>query len=202
MQDQNNREAGLAAIEDEIEMLTTSPLYAYRVAQGWRPVIGEGDHDASLMLIGEAPGKEEARQGRPFVGASGRMLDELLASVGLQRADVYITNVVKDRPPDNRDPTVDEVRIYAPFLARQIELIQPRVIATLGRFAMQFVLTHFAMPEAGQKISTLHGRPLVAHAPYGEVRVVPLYHPAVALYAAKQKQTLLADFQQVRAQLE
>ncbi|TVR24586.1 MAG: uracil-DNA glycosylase [Anaerolineaceae bacterium] len=184
----------LRQIRDEIIALTESPLYDYRTENGYFPVIGQGDHDAAIMFIGEAPGKNEAQTGRPFCGASGRVLDEMLAAVGLQREAVYITNIVKDRPPDNRDPQKAEIALYAPFLDRQINIIQPRVIATLGRFSMDFVLERFNAPQAGQKISALHGQAIAATADYGDVWIVPLFHPAVTLYNASQKQTLLDDF--------
>jgi DNA polymerase len=185
----------LLELATEIQELTISPLYTYRIRQGYQPVIGEGSPEAQIMFVGEAPGEWEAKSGRPFVGASGRFLNELLQTIGLKREDVYITNVVKDRPPENRDPSPVEIQLYAPFLARQLDIIQPKVIATLGRFAMDFIFKHFNMPEQGQKISKLHGRVLSAQASYGPVAVVPLYHPAVALYAVAQKQTLLDDFQ-------
>jgi DNA polymerase len=147
------------------------------------------------MFIGEAPGEWEAKSGRPFVGASGRLLNELLQSIGLRREDVYITNVVKDRPPENRDPTVQEIRLYMPFLVRQLEIIQPKVIVTLGRFAMDFIFDLFQMPEKGQKISKIHGQLFHAQTPSGDIAVIPLYHPAVALYTTAQRQTLADDFQ-------
>ena len=184
----------LKKIEGEIQELTKSPLYEYRKENQYLPVIGEGDLDARLMFIGEAPGKQEALSGRPFVGAAGRVLDELLESIHLDREQVYITNIVKDRPPGNRDPKQDEILLYAPFLLRQIDIIQPRVIATLGRFAMDFILEQFDLPQLGRKIGELHGKPLTAEASYGKITVIPLYHPAVALYRADRKETLAADF--------
>lgn len=189
------RNTQLLALTQEIQELTASPLYEFRIKQGYHPVIGEGSLEASIMFVGEAPGEWEAKSGRPFVGASGRFLNELLQTIGLKRDDVYITNVIKDRPPENRDPSTAEIQLYASFLIRQLEIIQPQVIATLGRFAMDFILKHFNMAERGQKISKLHGQVLSAHTPYGKIAVVPLYHPAVALYTTAQRQTLLDDFQ-------
>jgi uracil-DNA glycosylase family 4 len=183
------------ALGEEVRHLEKSPLYKYRKNHHYQAVIGEGDPYAEIMFIGEAPGKQEAKSGRPFVGAAGRVLDELLEHIDLQRDDVYITNVVKDRPPENRDPHVDEIEIYSPFLIRQIEIIEPKVIATLGRFAMDFVLDQFQMPQRGEKISKLHGQELQAETPFGEVTVVPLYHPAVALYNRDQRATLEKDFE-------
>jgi len=169
-------------------------LSEFRKENNYHPVIGEGSLDAKIIFIGEAPGKNEAETGRPFCGASGRVLDELLDSIGLKREDVYITNIVKDRPPDNRDPRKGEIKLYAPFLDQQIEIIQPQVIAPLGRFSMEFILKRFDAPEQDQKISALHGKKIEVQASYGTVFVVPLFHPAVALYTAAQKDTLLQDF--------
>jgi uracil-DNA glycosylase family 4 len=201
MPDQSNQEK-LDALAAELRDMTESPLYNYRQENGYKPVIGEGSPTADVLFIGEAPGKQEAKSGRPFVGASGRVLDELLASIGLDRGDVYITNVVKDRPPDNRDPRADEIDLYAPLLDRQIAIIQPKVIATLGRFAMDFVLSKFDAPQQGEKISHLHGQPIEVEAPYGTVTVVPLYHPAVALYNRDQRGTLEDDFQVLKKLVE
>jgi DNA polymerase len=188
------RTAQLEAIAREIQNLKESPLYSYRKEHGFSPVIGEGDPSASIVFIGEAPGKQEAETGRPFVGNAGKVLDELLESIDLKRQDVYITNVVKDRPPKNRDPRADEIRLYAPFLLRQLEVIEPRVLVTLGRFATDFALDHFDLPEQGQKIGDLHGRTLEAQAAYGPVAIVPLYHPAAVFYNRDLRETLEEDF--------
>lgn len=192
-----DKAAAMAAIRREIEQLTESPLYEYRTTNGYQPVIGAGSLDAAIVFIGEAPGKQEALTGQPFVGASGRILDELLADIGLSRDEVYITNVVKDRPPNNRDPRPAEIALYSPFLVRQLAIIQPRVIAPLGRFAMDFTLNLFHLPQAGGKISQLHGQPIPARTSYGEIRIVPLYHPAVALYQRPKLQTLKDDFRRL-----
>ncbi len=196
------REKQLEKVRTAIEELPDSPLVEERRRQGYSPVTGEGNPYARIMLVGEAPGEREARTGKPFVGASGKVLDELLDSTGLRREDVYITNVVKDRPPGNRDPGRAEIEAYRPFLARQLEIIRPEVIVTLGRFAMDFILEHFAFPQAGSKIGELHGRLLKGSAPYGPVYVLPLYHPAVALYNREQRETLEKDFQALKPFVE
>jgi len=194
----SDKEKLMQKVAGEIDALSQSPLYAFRRENKYQAVVGEGSLDAAVMFIGEAPGKSEAQQGRPFVGASGRVLSELLEEIGLEREDVYITNVVKDRPPNNRDPQRDEIALYTPFLLRQIEIIQPKVIATLGRFAMDFILAQFNLPVTGEKISQLHGKPIAVQADFGEVTLIPLYHPAVALYNRDQRQTLVEDFQVLR----
>lgn len=181
-------------IRDELLHLKESPLYEYRVANKFFPVVGEGSHTAHIMFIGEAPGKNEAETARPFCGKSGKVLDDMLESIKLNRSDVFITNIVKDRPPENRDPTEEEIKLYAPYLNRQINIIQPRVIATLGRFSMSYVMNHFGLGTQVGQISALHGKEFVAKTDYGSVTIIPLYHPAVALYNGDNKQTLLDDF--------
>jgi DNA polymerase len=167
------------------------------------PVIGEGSHFAKIMFIGEAPGRNEARTGRPFCGAAGKILDELLASVGIPREEVYVTNIVKDRPPQNRDPLPNEIKIYGPFLDRQIEIIQPKVIATLGRYAMGYIMNKLGLELELDVISKMHGRIFAvqsgALAKLGfenhGMKVVPLYHPAVAVYNSHTKDILKKDFE-------
>ena len=191
----DDKAALLEKIAEEILNLEESPLYSYRKENNYSFVLGEGNVEAKIMFIGEAPGEKEAKTGRPFVGASGRFLNELLQSIGMKREDIYITNIVKDRPPNNRNPSVKEIRLYQPFLLRQIDIIRPEVIVPLGRFSMEFILNQFDAPEKGQKISELHGKQLKGTAPYGEIIIMPLYHPAVALYSVDSKQTLVNDFQ-------
>ena len=189
----------MEVIAQAIRGLQGSSLLAFRQKNGYQPVIGEGSLDARILFIGEAPGEQEAKTGRPFVGASGRVLSEFLKGIGLERQDVYITNVVKDRPPENRDPSPEEIALYSPFLMRQIEIIQPKVIVTLGRFAMDYILEQFKMPEFGQKISALHGNLLETQASFGPLKVLPLFHPAVALYNRGQRAAMEADFQQLKS---
>jgi uracil-DNA glycosylase len=145
-------------------------------------VPGEGDPNAEVMIVGEAPGKNEDEQGRPFVGRAGKLLDELLAEAGLERSDVYITNVVKARPPGNRDPRADEVAHHMPWLETQLALIQPRLVVPLGRHA----LAHFS---DGAKISEVHGTEITER---GRT-LFPLYHPAAALYNQSLRGTLFED---------
>ena|SRR3989344_457709 len=188
----------LRKIRDKVWNLKESPLYSYRKKNKYYPVIGEGSHDAHIIFIGEAPGRNEAETGRPFCGAAGRILDELLESIGVNRKDVYVTNIVKDRPPENRDPLPLEIKLYAPFLEEQIDIIKPKVIATLGRFSMRFILEKFNLPEQTQSISSLHGRVLNAETKFGSVKIIPLYHPAVAIYNATSEETLKKDFEALR----
>lgn len=185
-------------IRDELLSFTQSPLYEYRTKNKFFPVIGEGSHDAHIMVIGEAPGKNEALTGRPFCGASGKFLDEMCQHIGLQRKDVYVTNIVKDRPEDNRDPSQTEIDLYGPFLDRQLEIIQPKVIATLGRFSMVYIMEKLGLSGEIQPISALHGKVLYGKLPYGDVALVALYHPAVALYNGSMRETLKKDFESLK----
>jgi len=153
-----------------------------------RAVPGEGNPDADIVFIGEGPGFHEDQQARPFVGAAGKFLDELLASIGLKRSDVFICNVLKCRPPGNRDPLPGEIAACKPWLDKQVETIDPRVIVTLGRFSMT---RYFP----GQAISKIHGQPRKL----GDVTVVPMYHPAAALHQASLRQTIQYDFQKLPA---
>lgn len=193
-----NRTEQLRKIRDEVVALEASPLYAERIKNGTHPVIGEGSHYARVMMVGEAPGRNEAATGRPFVGAAGKILDELLASADIRRADVYITNIVKDRPPFNRDPLPEEIAVYAPFLDRQIDIIRPEIIVTLGRYAMGYIMERLGCGGQLQPISKMHGTIVEAQTSYGPIKIIPLYHPAVAVYNASSKDTLKADMQVLR----
>jgi DNA polymerase len=194
----DDRTAHMKHLRQEIVNLTESPLYEYRVENNYFPVIGQGSHHAKIMIIGEAPGENEAKTGRPFCGASGKVLDELLERIELKREDVYVTNIVKDRPPKNRDPNKKEINLYAPFLKRQIDIIQPRVLVTLGRFSMEFVLALFDADEKDQKITDLHGKTIKVKTDYGEAHVIPMYHPAFILRSPNQKPIMVEDFKALR----
>jgi DNA polymerase len=190
-----SKDEQLRKIRDEVLQLTTSPLYAYRVENKYFPVIGEGNHDAAVMFIGEAPGKNEALTGRPFCGAAGKLLDELLATIAVPRSEVYIANILKDRPPSNRDPLPEEIAVYAPFLDRQIEIIKPSVIATLGRFSMEYIMRKFGLGSELQPISKIHGKLFSLGSLFGSLTIVPLYHPAAAIYTRSLFEELKKDFQ-------
>ena len=182
-------------IKEEVINLKESPLYQERIRNKVFPVIGEGSHQAKIMFIGEAPGKNEAATGRPFCGAAGKILDQLLASAEIKREDVYVTNIVKDRPPFNRDPLPEEIVTYGPFLDRQIEIIRPKVIATLGRFSMAYIMQKLGLSEQLAPISRLHGKIFETKASYGQIKIIPLYHPAVAVYHGGNIDELKKDFQ-------
>lgn len=150
-------------------------------------VMGDGNADADIVFIGEAPGKNEDLQGLPFVGAAGKFLNEMLEGIGMDRSDVYITNIVKYRPPNNRDPLPEEKKAFWPYLVKQLQVIKPTVVVTLGRHSMEYFLPN-------QKISAIHGEP--KRVVFGEDKIVilPLFHPAAALYNGGMRQTLIEDF--------
>lgn len=150
-------------------------------------VFGEGDPHARVLIVGEAPGKNEDLQGKPFVGAAGKFLDELLEAAGLKREEVFIANVLKCRPPSNRNPQANEIETCAPFLRMQTQTIDPLVIVTMGNFATQFIL------RTGTGITQLRGTVQQA----GRLVVLPVFHPAAAIYDRSKRDVLLADFQQV-----
>lgn len=158
--------------------------------QATQLVMGEGKPDADIVFIGEAPGKNEDLQGKPFIGAAGKFLNEMLAQAGMDRSDVYITNIVKYRPPNNRDPLPGEKEVFLPYLLKQLQIIQPKVVITLGRHSMEYFLP-------GMKIGEIHGQP--KRVAFGDRKLVimPLFHPAAALYNGGLRQTLIDDFLKV-----
>lgn len=172
----------LREIAAEVQRCQRCDLYKHAL----KGVPGEGDPNAAVMLIGEAPGWHENQQGRPFVGAAGQFLEQLLHSVGLRREQVFIGNVVKHRPPDNRDPLPDEIEACNGYLDRQIEAIDPKVIVTLGRFSMNKFFP-------GERISRIHG---VARR-YGKRLILPMYHPAAALHQGSLRRTVEEDFRRL-----
>jgi uracil-DNA glycosylase family 4 len=174
----------LRAFADVVAGCTTCALAGGRT----QVVFGSGDPNADLMFVGEAPGFHEDKQGVPFVGAAGKLLDQLLGGIGLTRADVYVANVLKCRPPGNRDPQPDEIEACEAHLWRQIELIQPRVVATLGNFATKLLSgrpTGITRVHGQEQETTLGGR---------RVLLYPIYHPAAALYTPRMLEVLQSDF--------
>lgn len=159
-------------------------------------VFGKGNPDASIIFIGEAPGEQEDLQGVPFVGAAGKQLDRLLALINLSLDDVYIANILKYRPPGNRDPAVDEIQRHTPYLVEQIKIIKPCIIATLGNYSTKFVLADFKVEEMKKigGISFLHGKHIKKSIDGFEFFVVPLYHPAAMLYKPSLRIELEKDF--------
>jgi DNA polymerase len=192
-----NKANQLSQLEAEIVSNNVCPELALSAKQ---LVIGDGNPDARIVLIGEAPGKNEDEQGIPFVGAAGKFLDQMFIEVGLKRKDVYITNIVKYRPPNNRDPLPEEKDEFTPYLEKQLQIIDPDVVVTLGRHSMEYFL-----PD--KRISEVHGRAFRKHLlptdkSDKKVVLMPMYHPAAALYNGALRQTLIEDFKKVPAVLE
>jgi len=158
------------------------------------PVVGEGSQDTDIIFIGEAPGFNEDKQGKPFVGQAGKIFDELLNSISLKRADIYITNILKCRPPQNRNPTQEEIKSCSIYLNNQIELIKPKIICCLGNFATDFILKKFNLKDKIQGISKIHGQIFNISTLTGVIKIIPLYHPAVATYNMNMLETLKKDF--------
>ena len=181
-----DKAAELRKIEDEIRLCKKCSLYKTAT----NPVPGAGSPDAKIVFIGEAPGYYEDKSGIPFVGRAGKLLDEMLNEINLKRQDIFITNILKHRPPNNRDPQPDEIKACSPFLYRQLSVIKPKIIITLGRFAMNFFL-----PSA--YISRVHGRPQEIGWFGMDIVLIPLYHPAAALRNGSFLEAFRKDFLQI-----
>ena len=171
-------------LKEEIIQKNICPELA---SQATNLVIGDGNLNADIVFIGEAPGKNEDEQGLPFVGAAGKFLNEMLAAADMERSDVYITNIVKYRPPNNRDPFPEEKKAFWPYLLKQLQIIKPKVVITLGRHSMEYFL-----PD--MRISQIHGQ--AKRIAFGDDKlvIIPLYHPAAALYNGSLRETLIEDF--------
>lgn len=179
----NSKQSKLNKLESEIR---DNDICSELSQQATQLVFGTGSVDAEIVFIGEAPGKKEDETGEPFVGAAGKFLNEMLSTIGLKRSDVYITNIVKYRPPNNRDPLPEEKLAFLPYLKKQLEIINPKLIITLGRHSMDAILP-------GLKISSDHGQPKSIK---GKM-FLPLFHPAAALYNGGLRQTLIDDFARI-----
>ncbi|HEX4759548.1 MAG TPA: uracil-DNA glycosylase [Thermoleophilaceae bacterium] len=188
----SERREDLVQLYHEVKNCQRCPLHATRT----QVVFGSGNADADLMFVGEAPGFHEDQQGKPFVGAAGKQLDKLLAEIGMERADVFIANVLKSRPPGNRDPELEEIESCKPYLTRQIELIEPLVICTLGNFSTKL------LTRRHDGITRVHGRPqdhVIAGLP---IRLYPIYHPAAGLRSGAMLEALREDFKRLPELLE
>ncbi len=180
------------ALTDQILTCTLCRLSEGRT----HAVPGEGPIPSPILLVGEAPGEQEDLTGRPFAGRAGKVLDGLLASIGLFRTDVFITSILKCRPPENRDPKSDEIALCKPYLDRQIAVLRPTVIVPMGRFSASVIMGQFAVP--GGKISEIRGRPVRVNAPHGPVIIFPVYHPAVVTHNPPLRADLEADFRSLK----
>lgn len=181
----------LKKIRDEVVECQKCSLGKTRIL----PVIGQGNHQAKIVFIGEAPGSNEDKTGIPFCGQSGNILTELLDSIGIKREDVYICNILKCRPPNNRNPQTNEIETCTPYLEKQIEVIQPKVISALGNYATSYILKKYNLSDEIKGIGQVHGKIFEAKVSFGRVKIIPLYHPAAAVYNANMKSVLKEDFQ-------
>ncbi len=198
--DQKQKDNLLLAIKEEVVACQKCGLYKTRIL----PVIGQGNHSAQVMFIGEAPGANEDKTGVPFCGSAGQILNLLLASVSIKREDVYIANILKDRPPANREPALEEISACTPYLLRQIAIIEPKIIATLGNYATHFILEQFGAAGSRLGISQLRGQKFAVCGPLPKkpCTIIPLYHPAVAIYNSQLLDDLKSDFKIIGEQLK
>ncbi|MBZ9578537.1 uracil-DNA glycosylase [Patescibacteria group bacterium] len=180
----------LEEIKNEVLNCKKCPLYKTRTY----PVVGEGSHRAKILFCGEGPGFNEDRTGYPFCGAAGKILDELLESVGIKRKEVYITNILKCRPPKNRKPKSEEIKACTPYLERQIEIIKPKVVCALGNYSTVFIFEKYGLKNQIQGISKIHGKVFEVKTLFKSIKIIPFYHPAVATYNRNMKEILEKDF--------
>ena len=187
-------EKQLKKIKDEVLKCQKCSLFKTRKFS----VIGQGNHQAKIIFIGEAPGASENLTGVPFCGAAGKILDELLESIGIKKEDVYIANILKCRPPGNRNPEKKEIEDCTPYLEKQIKIINPKVICALGNFSTGFILEKYGLKDQIQGISKIHGKifdPLVNE---NDLKIISFYHPAAAAYNSNMKEILKKDFEVLR----
>lgn len=176
----------------------TLPLYDFRIENNYLPVFGEGSLRARMFFIGEAPGESEAKSGRPFQGRAGNLLSEMLSGIGVSRDEVFITNIVKDRPPKNRNPLAIEIEAYSQFLLTEINLVKPEVIITLGQFSTDHIMKIGGIKDKIQPISKIHGERFEVTLDRRAVFLVPMFHPAYALYNGSKKDVLREDFSKLK----
>ncbi len=200
----DNRESGICVeIKAENEKIINEICSCHLCSLGegrTHAVPGEGPVPARIMLIGEAPGKQEDVSGRPFVGRAGAILNEMLGSAGIRREDVYVTSVIKCRPPKNRDPLPDEISACLPYLQRQISLVRPGIIVPMGRFAAACILDMFGLPAG--TIGTIHGKSFLPEGEGYSPFIIPVYHPAVITHNPRLKEALLEDFNAIKRHLK
>ncbi len=179
-------EEELKKIKEEVLNCKKCSLYKTRIY----PVIGEGNHQAKMIFIGESPGAQENKTGRPFCGAAGKILDEVLESIGIKRKEVYICNILKCKPPRNRNPQKEEIEACVSYLERQIEIIKPKIICTLGNYSTAYIMEKYGLKDKIQGISKIRGKVFEIE----NLKIIPLYHPAVATYNPNMKEILKKDF--------
>ncbi len=192
------RKKKLTTLKNKLINFTSSPLYNYRIEEGNLPVMGEGSVFSAIVFIGEAPGKNEAKNGKPFCGRAGEILNNQLEKINIKRSDVYITNIVKDRPPTNRDPLPEEIDLYAPFLDEEIKIISPKIIVPLGRFSTYYILNRYHREEKTKPISILQGKTIEIKEKNNTIQILPLFHPASIIYDKKKEKPLERGFLELK----
>ena len=196
------KETAMEKIRQEVLNCQKCPLYKTRN----KAVIGEGDFNAKIMLIGEAPGYWESVKGVPFCGKAGKVLDELLESVNIKKEEVFIGNLMKCRPVtpslENRAPNLEEIKACSLYLIRQIEIIRPEIICTLGNYSTAFILEKYGLKDQIEGISKIHGKVFEVKSLFTSLKIIPLYHPAVAVYNPNMKEILKKDFKALKVLLE
>ena len=198
-----NKKKRLEALYKRILSLRTLTLRSYREENDYTLVFGEGNISSGIVFVGEAPGKKEAESGKPFCGASGKKLDQLLGEVRLKREEVYITNIVKDRPPENSDPTKKDIEVYGPLLIEQLDILEPEIIAPLGRFSAEYIMKHYSLEDSFETITKIHGKIFggVSLTTGRSVKIIPLFHPAVAIYNKNKYPELVSDMKKIKKAL-
>jgi len=191
-----SKEELMEEVATEVMACQKCPLWTKRK----KPVPGEGDINADVMFVGEAPGYWEDIKGKPFVGSAGEIFDEMLSKIGLSRNEVYIANILKCRPPENRDPSASEIEACVPYLDQQIRIIKPKIIVTLGRHSTSYIFSKGGLEVAG--ITKLHGRKYEVELLGFKILLLPMYHPAAVLYNPKYRSALERDFQLLSRELE
>ena len=189
-----SKEEEIQAIAEEVAECKKCGLWKTRN----KSVVGGGSLDAKIMLIGEAPGYNEDQRGEPFVGKAGKVLDEMLALIGLERGDIYIANILKCRPPSNRDPMPEEIGACTPYLDRQIGIIKPETMCLMGNFAASYIFGKFGIKQ--ESMGKIHGRMFRVRNLLLDARIIPLYHPASAVYNPEMKSTLMQDFRVIKGE--
>jgi DNA polymerase len=192
-----DKEKSMYFLKEEIFSCEKCPLFQTKI----NFVVGEGSLNPKIMFIGEAPGSNEDKQGKPFVGRAGKILDELLNSIGIKREEVYIANILKCRPPQNRNPNSEEISFCSQYLNKQIEIINPKIICCLGNFAKDFIMKKFGLEKEIKGISEIHGKIFNINTLSGKIKIMPLYHPAVATYKPSTIEILKKDFEIVKKNL-
>lgn len=191
----------LTQLKKRLQNLKVGELYQLRKKENYKTVMGEGNPNANVMLVGEAPGQTEAETGRPFVGRGGQLLTRILNSIGIDRKDIYITNIVKDRPPENRRPTQEEIEKYKPILEKELKTVEPEVIVTLGKTATDFFFEEYKGKKI-KRLGDIRGQflPLEISPPAGglKFKILPTYHPAYGLRNPPSQKIIKRDLEKVK----